>query len=343
MPLSIGEGGSLAWQRLAVINQHPRDLRIQFNEEEHSYAIDGSKTGWSSCTQFLHNFFGHFDPDAIIKKMMSNPIKWKQSKYYGQTPEQIKAGWTANGEEASTAGTRMHLDIEYFYNSSHFAELWRKKKAAKTLAIEPSSFTASVEAMKNDDNWTPNLSPEWSMFEAYQEKVGSRMIPFRTEWLVFNERIKVAGSIDMLYMKKDGTYAIYDWKRAKEIKMENRYQSGLGPVMHLPDTNYWHYSLQLNVYRMILKEKYDMDVNELALVILHPNHPTFQVVKVNIMEDEVNAMFDCRLRALARPGNDGTNPIVVFEGEEELDLEVEPATASASASATASAGWLGSD
>jgi hypothetical protein len=105
--------------------------------------------------------------------------------------------------------------------------------------------------------------------------------------------------------------------------------------MHLPDTNYWHYSLQLNVYRMILKEKYDMDVNELALVVLHPNHPTFQVVKVNIMEDEINAMFETRLRALARPGNDGTNPIVVFEGEEELDLDTVPAAAAS--------GWLGSD
>ncbi len=53
MPLSIGEGGSLAWQRLAVVNAHPRDARIQFNEEEHSYAIDGSKEGWVSCTHFF--------------------------------------------------------------------------------------------------------------------------------------------------------------------------------------------------------------------------------------------------------------------------------------------------
>jgi hypothetical protein len=334
MPLSIGEGGSLEWQRLARVNEHPRDLRIQFNEEEHSYAIDGVKTGWSSCTQFLHNFFGHFDPDEVIAKMMKNPAKWRESKYYGMTPEEIKAKWAASGEEASTAGTRMHLDIEYFYNSSHFEELWLAKKKAGTLAIAPADFDKSVAAMKKDDNWEPKLSPEWTMFQNYQEKIGSKMIPFRTEWLVFNERIKVAGSIDMLYMKKDGTYAIYDWKRSKEIKTENRYQSGLGPVMHLPDTNYWHYSLQLNVYRMILKEKYDMDVNELALVILHPNNPTFQVIKVNIMEEEINAMFDTRLRALQKPGNDGTNPIVLFD-DEEMDLEELPAAAASA--------WLGSD
>lgn len=296
MPLSIGEGGSLAWQRLAVVNEHPRDARIQFNEAEHSYAIDGSKEGWVSCTQFLHNFFGHFDADAVIKKMMSGS-NWIKSKYYGQTADQIKAGWNANGAEASEAGTRMHLDIEHFYNSAKL----------------------TVASMKKYDDWEPKLSPEWTMFMAYQEKIGSKMAPFRTEWLVLNEDIKVAGSIDMVYKKKDGKYAIYDWKRAKDIKTENTYQSGLGPLMHLPDTNYWHYSMQLNVYRMILKQKYDIDVDELALVILHPNNPNWRVIKINIMEDEVLEMFESRKRALAVKGNTGTNPIVLFEGTTHVD------------------------
>jgi len=297
MPLSIGEEGSFAWQRLAVINAHPRDARIQFNEEEHSYAIDGSKEGWVSCTQFLHNFFGHFDADAVIKKMMSSP-KWIQSKYYGQTAEQIKAGWNSSGTEASEAGTRMHLDIEHFYNSSRL----------------------SIESMKSDDDWEPKISAEWSMFMAYQEKIGSKMMPFRTEWLVLHEEIKVAGSIDMVYKKTDGKYAIYDWKRAKDIKTENSYQSGLGPLMHLPDTNYWHYSMQLNVYRMILKEKYDIEVDELALVILHPNNQNWRLIKINIMEDEVKDMFEARKRALKVKGNTGSKPVVLFENANTVSM-----------------------
>jgi hypothetical protein len=138
---------------------------------------------------------------------------------------------------------------------------------------------------------------------------------------VFNEDIKVAGSIDMLYMKKDGTYAIYDWKRAKDIKMENKYQAGLGPLSHLPDSNYWIYSMQLNVYRMILKLKYGMDINELALVILHPINDSWKVVKVNIMEQEVLDMFECRKRALAIKGNDGTKPIVKFDDSPSVNMD----------------------
>jgi hypothetical protein len=139
----------------------------------------------------------------------------------------------------------------------------------------------------------------------------------------------------MLYKKADGKYAIYDWKRAKEIKTENRYQSGLGPIMHLPDTNYWHYSLQLNVYRMILKQKYDIDVDEMALVILHPINTNWRVIKINIMEEEINAMFACRARALQLTGNDGSDPVVVFDGIEHCDID--------QGVTTAPTGWMGTD
>ena len=57
-----------------------------------------------------------------------------------------------------------------------------------------------------------------------------------------------------------------------------------------------------------------MEIDELALVILHPNNDNWRVIKVNIMEQEVLDMFECRKRALAVKGNDGTKPIVLFEG-----------------------------
>jgi hypothetical protein len=102
----------------------------------------------------------------------------------------------------------------------------------------------------------------------------------------------------MVYKKPDGTLAIYDWKRSKEIKYENKFQSCLEPIHHLPDTNYWHYSLQLNIYRRILELFYDVKVSELALVILHPNNRSFKIIQLNIMEDEVNAMFEHRLQQI---------------------------------------------
>ena len=137
------------------------------------------------------------------------------------------------------------------------------------------------------------------MFLEYQRKIGSKFKPYRTEWLVWDRSVMIAGSIDMVYRKPDGTLAIYDWKRAKEIKTDNRYDNMLGPVSHLPDTNYWHYSIQLNVYRRILQENYGETVSELALVILHPNNSKFRVLQLAMMEEEVDGIFAARKAAVA--------------------------------------------
>ena len=279
MPLSITDG-ALAWQRLAVKNAHPRDARISFEEETHTYTIDGSREGWTSCTGFIHTYFAPFDPDAVIAKMMASR-KWPDSKYFGMTAEEIKKQWSDSGAEASGAGTRMHLDIERYNNA------------------EPVGNLAG-------DEYEPNPSSEWNYFLAYERnhRLKRGFVPYRTEWLVFKEDIKLAGSIDMVYMKPDGTLAIYDWKRAKEMKYDNSYQSGLSPLEHLPDTNYSHYSLQLNIYRRILEELYGVTVSELALVVLHPNNPSYEVIMLDRMEDEVTSMFEDRARRLA----DGTWP-----------------------------------
>jgi hypothetical protein len=286
MPQTITDG-ALTWQRLATINTHPRDDRIQFEEESHTYTIDGVRDGWVSCTTFLHEFFGHFDADSVISKMMSSP-KWRLSKYYGMTAAEIKKSWSDKGEASSTAGTRMHLDIEHFYNAMPAVP-------ATTYSIEDGFAGLAI------DGWTPAAGTEWDYFCDYQRQHGSRFRPFRTEWLVFDDEYRVAGSVDMVYLKPDGTLAIYDWKRVEEVRTENRFQKGFGPLTHLPDTNYWHYSIQLNVYRYIIQKHYGYIVSELALVVLHPANKSWKVVRLNFLDDEVAGMMRARAAALVAP------------------------------------------
>jgi hypothetical protein len=259
----------LAWQSLAVKNRHPRDLCIEFDEPTHRYTVNGTCDGWSSCTGFLHAFFPHFDPDAVIAKMMKGR-KWAESKYYGMTPKQIKDQWSNSGKEASTAGTFMHLAIEMFHNGA-LAE------------IDPAILETT----------------EWKYFMNFWKECGDDLEPFRTEWEVWSEAHKLAGSIDMIYKKKsDGTFVIYDWKRSKEIKTANDFESGYTPLGHLPNCNYWHYTLQLNVYRWFLETFYGCVVSDLYLIILHPDNKNYRRLRLNILDQEVHDMLDCRLRAV---------------------------------------------
>jgi len=100
----------------------------------------------------------------------------------------------------------------------------------------------------------------------------------------------------MIYKKKDGTYAVYDWKRSKEISMINNYNKFAKNklICHMPDSNFWHYALQLNTYKAILEEKYGKTVTKLALVCLHPDKTNFQVIPVPILQDEMKALMALR-------------------------------------------------
>lgn len=285
------------WQHLSRINHHPRDDKIVFVEETHKYYVDGSCEGNLSCTGFVHEFFGHFDPKAILKKMRASP-KWPQNKYFGKTNEEIIKEWADSGKAASEAGTAMHLAIEQFLHGS--AEL-----------IKPEILN----------------STEWRYFEKFWKDCGGDLEPYRSEWEVWtSDDIKLCGSIDMVFRRRsDGKFVIYDWKRSKEIKADNPFGSGLVPLEHLPDTNYWHYTLQLNIYKWILERFYGLEVADLYLVILHPDNSSYRRMRLNILEDEIEDMIECRRRAVQTGG--GAAVILPIPHEPETDkFEVKGAT-----------------
>lgn len=257
------------WQTLSFVNKHPRDDAIQFDEPTHVYTVNGSSKGVISCTGFLHSFFPHFDADAVIKKMMQSP-KWPQNKYYGMTAAEIKKGWNNNGAAASGAGTAMHLGIEQFLHG------------------HPELVDPEVKE-----------SLEWRYFKNFWKDMSGDLVPYRSEWEVWSEEHKLAGSIDMIfYRKSDDSYVIYDWKRSKEIKKENSFGNGFGPVAHLPDANYWHYTLQLNVYRWFLETFYGLRVSDMYIVIMHPDNANYKSYRLNRLDEEVQGMLECRLEAL---------------------------------------------
>ena len=260
---------------LSAKNPHERDTRITFEPVEHKYTIDADPaTTYTSVTTWIHTHFREFDSDDIIKRMMSSR-NWKQSQYYGMTADAIKASWDTNRDAAAAAGTAMHYNIECYYNG---------------LSVPP------------DDA----ASPEFCYFMQFQSDHAAKLRAYRTEWTVFDEAVRISGSIDMVYEnldpatgEPDGTLSIYDWKRCKEIKkvpFGAKDYSHTPAIAHIPDTNYWHYCLQLNTYKAILQRCYGKRVTDLYLVCLHPDNKnqSYQCIQVVDLQSEVAALFEER-------------------------------------------------
>jgi ATP-dependent exoDNAse (exonuclease V) beta subunit len=118
--------------------------------------------------------------------------------------------------------------------------------------------------------------------------------------MIYHEELCLAGSIDMVYENPDGTLMIYDWKRAKDIKKADAFAKYALTecISHIPDTNFWHYALQLNTYKTILEQKYGKIVTKLALVCLHPSKKNFEVIPVPFLKEEMDALFALRKEKL---------------------------------------------
>tara|TARA_E500000178_G_C16960423_1_gene725721 strand:- start:554 stop:1315 length:762 start_codon:yes stop_codon:yes gene_type:complete len=242
-------------------NKHERDSHIVFDEEPHIYTIDGD-SDYTSVTTWIHTHFEKFNADIVITKMM-NGDKWEQNKYYGMTRENIKDLWDKNRISSSTSGTKLHYDIECYYNN---------------ILVN-------------------NNSIEYTYFKNFTNDY-LHLYPYRTEWMIWDKELKLAGSIDMVYKNNDETFSIYDWKRCKEIKkfsLTDKF-SKTSCIEHIPDSNYWHYSLQLNTYKFIIEKNYNKKIKEMYLLCLHPNNKNnnYKLIKVPDLTNEIKDLLNLR-------------------------------------------------
>ena len=243
--------------KLAETNKHPRDERIQFEANGHMYTIDGQKGKYTSVTTWGGSHFPKFNPDEVIKGMMSSP-KWPESKYFGMSPDAIKRQWDTSGIVASTLGTKLHEDIEL------------------TL----------------DGNDIQNSNKDYQHFLTFQKEKLADCEPYRTEWTIFDEEHKLAGSIDFAAMRPDGKIDLYDWKRTKEIKTSGFGRTAIPSFLsHIPDANFWKYALQLNIYRSILERCYGFEINSMTIVCLYPDNPSYELYDVPRLDNELNLML----------------------------------------------------
>lgn len=297
---------------LDVLHRHPKDARVYFEDEPHLYHVDwkgdGVFTHGDTCsvTKLIHHFFPVFDADECIATMQ-NRESWVRSKYYPKTADEIKAQWKELGRQACMIGSSMHQYIDQYYN--------KEPEAATPPAI---------------------LAVELQHFEKLREEIHgksneNRLVPYRSEFFMFSDdKSRIPGAADMLFVndavmktkwdivknfngsKPDTLHVVmYDWKRCKEIrKFDFNRQTGYGPCKQIPNANYFHYSLQLSLYKYILENYYSdfvyedvtykkIQVDLMFICVLHPNKKTFQRHRAAYYGEEIEQIVRMREQNLA--------------------------------------------
>jgi ATP-dependent exoDNAse (exonuclease V) beta subunit len=231
---------------LNVLYAHPRDTGISFYDPTHTYTlVSNPSLKLTSVTTVVKKWFPVFDADKILDRM-------KQQgrfipKYGDVTAEQVKQEWKECGIKASQKGTRLHAFIEHFMNGEFGTD--------DTLAVEI------------------------GYFYQFYNTLDSQYSPYRTEWVVYDEALAIAGSIDMVFKKTDGTFAIFDWKCSKQIKYSSP-EHGIGVMRSLANCNANHYFIQLNMYKYLIEKHYGLVISEMRLVILHESNGSVECIDV---------------------------------------------------------------
>uniref|UniRef100_A0A6C0DZX2 AAA+ ATPase domain-containing protein n=1 Tax=viral metagenome TaxID=1070528 RepID=A0A6C0DZX2_9ZZZZ len=271
---------------LSIKNKHQLDDRIKFQDIGHKYWIDGNDNDLISCTTFIKKFFKEFDFDSIIKNIIkSEKYNDPTYKYHNMSYEDIKKEWDKNSNESTDLGTKLHLSIEHFYNE---------------IKVE-------------------NKSIEYNYFLKFYEDHKHLEI-YRTEWLIFSDILRISGSIDGVFINHDGSLSLCDWKRSKEIDYKGyNDKKALYPIEHLPDCNYSKYSLQLNLYRMILETFYDFKVKEMFLIVMHPNNDNYIKIEVSDYKKEIEWLFAERCNELKSLGYKNIN--LEYKNKIENDIQ----------------------
>jgi hypothetical protein len=113
---------------------------------------------------------------------------------------------------------------------------------------------------------------------------------------------KLAGCADFIgrRLSKDGDQnrlVIWDWKRSQKIRY-TAYGGKMGkrPCDEMPDCNGSHYNLQLNTYRWLLEHTSGYRVEEMWIVVFHPDNGTYLKYEVPDMQRIVQRLMIRRLR-----------------------------------------------
>ena len=229
------------------------DNNVLLNKDIHEYKLlTQPDMVFTSVTTYVEHFFEGFDSLKIATKLINN-----YPKYAGYTVESLIAEW----DSAADYGTTVHDEIEN----------WIKN------GIEPVEQKA-----KNGKNWLEN----------YQLKSN---IDILSEIIVYSTELKIAGTVDILAKDNNtGQYELIDWKTSKKIEtVSYGHKMGTHDVTKkVMDCNFYHYALQLSLYRYLLEEYYDIRIHN--QLIGHIQDEGVNAIVAPYMKNEIVAMLAAR-------------------------------------------------
>ena len=235
-------------------------VTVNFTSADHMYWSDmpSGRIVYTSGTSFIGMYGAGFDRDAVAAR---------SARRTGKTEEEVKKSW----DDASTRGTMIH-------------EVYEDVFSGRPVGVLPR------EGHEDEDRRLIKKA------EARARKLMSIGTFVGAEVVVFDPDTMIAGSIDLVLRKPDGTYVLIDHKSNRERPTndyaERNGRKMTGPLSHLPDGKLEKYRLQLNLYRELAVRTGVIPADaKVEMAINFFNGEDEEIIPVADMSREVGAML----------------------------------------------------
>lgn len=207
--------------------KYSEDKKVFFKEDTHSYFLGDKRL--KSVTSYLSEFKNEFDSD-----------KWSKiiAEREGKTQDEILLQWKEKAKKSCDIGTATHKIFEDYTLKNY--SLINNEYSFEIPEIDLSymvdfnkKYISSIQFIKD-------------FFET------KRLIPIHTEYIVYNDIL--AGQVDMICKDQKDNYYILDFKTNEEISTNSYHKKMKGIFKDIDDCAYYHYTLQLSIYRNLLKK-----------------------------------------------------------------------------------------
>ena len=242
---------------------------IVYHDEPHVYYMDGVKM--KSVTTILGDYKEKFQADY-----------WAQRKAdeRGISKEEVLEEWRIINVVATTKGTIVHNYLE--------------NRLANKVFPYPEEMALKSVGVKHAPIVKKKVMTLQEMSEKFLQDIKGKLIPVKSELVVGDAKLGICGMVDqMFYNKKVGELQIWDWKTNKKLNRNNNFGKFLKRIFkHLAECELSIYSLQLCIYREIIRRNTNLVVGDCYIVWFFEENETYEVIKCLDLTEEVKILFD---------------------------------------------------
>ena len=114
---------------------------------------------------------------------------------------------------------------------------------------------------------------------------------------------------------------MFDWKRVKQLKLKcfNYKAKGYYPINNIPNTNSYHYFLQLYLYKYLLEKNYDIKIEGLYVCQFYPTRGSYKILEAINMEKNIEEILRIRKMQI----NNGIDTFQLPQFIETTDIDIQ--------------------